>query len=94
MTPSIGNNTVIGDTEVSDTEEVFEEAVEELCDSSLASDALELAAEEVGETDYNRVHAVAELQRWVQASALNEGPHEGMRSNAAANTDFTFKTLI
>ena len=45
MTPSIGNNTVIGDTEVSDTEEVFEEAVEELCDSSLASDALELAAE-------------------------------------------------
>ena len=94
MTPSIGNNTVIGDTDVSDTEEVFEEAVEELCDSSLASDALELAAEEVGETDCNRVHAVAEVQRWVQASALNEGPPEGMRSNAAANSDFTFKTLI
>ena len=59
MTPSIGNNTVIGDTDVSDTEEVFEEAVEELCDeddvpATLASDALELAAEEIGETDYNR----------------------------------------
>ena len=62
MVPTIRDN----DENLSDTEEVFEEAVEEQ-DIEFDSDILQIASEEIGENETIRQESVQEMRRWVEA---------------------------
>jgi len=62
--------TTVINEDISDTEEVFEEALEDLNyeaedDNNLNSDILNLAHEEIGESESNRVESVDEVQQWI-----------------------------
>ena len=56
------------DENISDTEEVFEEAVEEQ-ENELDIDILQLAAEEIGENQAVRHESITEMRRWVAAQS-------------------------
>lgn len=60
----------LSDEPVSDSEEIFEEAVEDLEEEycqTLNSDTLQFAAEEIGETDSVREGCVRDMRRWVES---------------------------
>ena len=62
--------TTVINEDISDTEEVFEEALEDLNyeaedDNNLNSDILNLAHDEIGESESNRVESVDEVQQWI-----------------------------
>jgi len=64
--PNIG---VVNYEDNSDTEDTFEEALEEFAYNDahiLNSETLELAAEEIGENNFNRVEAVEEVRSWLE----------------------------
>ena len=64
--------TTVINEDISDTEEVFEEALEDInyeaedC-NNLDSDILTLAHEEIGENECNRVESVGEVQQWLKS---------------------------
>ena len=73
MTPSIDNSVMKED--LSDTDEVFEEALEELSDdfeNILSNETLDIASEEIGENEQIRAQALAET--WVQQGKRKEIP--------------------
>ena len=68
MTPSIDNSVMKED--LSDTDEVFEEALEELSDdfeNILSNETLDIASEEIGENEQIRAQALAEVTHWLQS---------------------------
>ena len=86
MTPSIENSVMKED--LSDTEEVFEEALEELSDdfeNTLSNEILAIASEEVGETEQTRVQALSEARRWLLSQ-----PH---LSNCRTDRSFILRFL-
>jgi len=68
MTPSIDNSVIKED--LSDTDEVFEEALEELSDdfeNIISNETLDIASEEIGENEQSRAQALAEVTCWLQS---------------------------
>ena len=86
MTPSIDNSVMKED--LSDTEEVFEEALEELSDdfeNILSNETLDIASDEIGENDQTRSQALAEVTRWLQSQ-----PH---LRNSRTDSNFILRFL-
>ena len=86
MTPSIDNSVMKED--LSDTDEVFEEALEELSDdfeNILSNETLDIASEEIGENEQTRAQALAEVRCWLQSQ-----PH---LRNSRTDSNFILRFL-